>query len=109
MWDAWLVSHVAYLFYTNIVYFSVSETNTRPISVRVRSIPGLLAIERNLTEHFLTTRRKETRSINKWGALITKTAIALFLNNQQFFSPSSKEGEEITYELALQLLSKSVQ
>ena len=81
--------------------------NIRSISEKIRSIPGLLDIERNLTEHFLTTRRQKTRSINKWGALITKAAIALFLNDQLFFAPSSTEGEEITYELTLQLLSKS--
>lgn len=72
----------------------------------IRSITGVIATEGNLTQYILKNRRQQTRSINKWGPQVTRTAVALFLSDREFFSPGNRTGEEIAYELSLQLLSK---
>lgn len=65
-------------------------------------------IERDLTQYFLNTRQQQAHITNKWGTDITRTAVALFLTDERFFAPGNEIGEEIAYELALQLMSKLV-
>lgn len=65
-------------------------------------------IKTGLTQYFLNTRQQQPHITNKWGTDITRTAAALFLSDARYFAPGNETGEEIAYELALQLMSKLV-
>lgn len=64
--------------------------------------------EEYLTQYLLKTRLEHNAATNKWGTDVTKTAVALFLRDPQFFAASNETGDEIAYELTLQLMSKLV-
>lgn len=76
-----------------------------PLGYEITSISGVEAAKKNLTNYFLNSRQS-TRSINKWGSNIMRTAMALFLPDSQFFAPGNITGEEIGYELSMRLMSK---
>lgn len=63
--------------------------------------------QQTLIQYFLNLRQ-QTNSVKKWGTDITRTAVALYFYDPQFFAAGNETGEEITYELTLQLMSKLV-
>lgn len=83
------------------LYFFLSESS-------IRYFTGVIATERNLTQYFLRTWRQQARFIDKWGTQVARTAVALFLNDQSFFTSGNRTGEEIAQELSLKLLSKLI-
>ncbi|XP_054707056.1 uncharacterized protein CG3556-like [Uloborus diversus] len=51
-------------------------------------------------------RRKNGTTSNKWGHELHRTAVALYLSDPSFFAPGNTTGQEMAYELIIQLLSK---
>ncbi|XP_054708129.1 uncharacterized protein CG3556-like [Uloborus diversus] len=95
----------------------VSSTTPRSISTRnaevstssekpaVHEIIGVNKSKWSLRSWFLSRRKNGTTS-NKWGHELHRTATALYLSNSAFFAPGNLTGQEMAYELTIQLLSK---
>ncbi|GFY15101.1 hypothetical protein TNCV_4493541 [Trichonephila clavipes] len=49
-------------------------------------------------------RRKSGFTVDKWGSQLHRVAVALHLANESIFSPGNTTGQEISYELTIQLL-----
>ncbi|GFX37041.1 hypothetical protein TNCV_1175411 [Trichonephila clavipes] len=60
------------------------------------------AIERLIT--WFKQRRKSGSISDKWGSQLHRVAVALHLANESTFSPGSTIGQEIRYELNIQML-----
>ncbi|GFQ85334.1 uncharacterized protein TNCT_455201 [Trichonephila clavata] len=66
--------------------------------------PGVAEARQQLIWWFLK-RSKSNVIINKWGTQLHRITVGLFLANDSIFSPDSSIGQEIRYELSIQLLS----
>ncbi|GFY72798.1 low-density lipoprotein receptor-related protein 2 [Trichonephila inaurata madagascariensis] len=65
---------------------------------------GVAEARQKLMSWFLQ-RSKSDVIINKWGTQLHRIAVGLFLANDSIFSPGNRIGQEIRYELSIQLLS----
>ncbi|GIY60884.1 uncharacterized protein CDAR_288501 [Caerostris darwini] len=75
-----------------------TRQNVNPLSSSIESA------QRKLTSWFLGGKKTETGT-EKWGAQLHRTAVALFLSNGTIFSAGHRTGEELTYEIAIRLLT----
>ncbi|GFT46136.1 gastric intrinsic factor [Trichonephila clavipes] len=75
------------------------------IGNKVFNVPGVASNRERLISWF-KQRRKSGSSVNKWGSQLHRVAVALYLANESFFSPGNIIGQEITYELTIQLLHR---
>ncbi|GFS30252.1 gastric intrinsic factor [Trichonephila inaurata madagascariensis] len=69
------------------------------------NVPGVTSARERLISWF-KQRRKSGSSVDKWGSQLHRVAVALHLANGSFFSPGNTIGQEITYELTIQLLHR---
>ncbi|GFS59265.1 gastric intrinsic factor [Nephila pilipes] len=51
-------------------------------------------------------RRKSGSAVDKWGVQLHRVAVALYLADESIFSPDNSTGQEISYELTIQLLRR---
>ncbi|GFT67125.1 techylectin-5A [Nephila pilipes] len=65
--------------------------------------PRLAAAKERLISWF-KERRKSGSTIEKWGSQLHRIAVALYLADESIFSPGNSTGQEISYELTIQLL-----
>ncbi|PRD22546.1 UNVERIFIED_CONTAM: Gastric intrinsic factor [Trichonephila clavipes] len=70
---------------------------------KVLNVPGVASARAKLISWF-KQRRKSGSTVNKWGSQLTRVAVALHLANESIFSPENTTGQEISYELTIQLL-----
>ncbi|GBM99361.1 hypothetical protein AVEN_124425-1 [Araneus ventricosus] len=71
----------------------------------VMKIPGVAAAKIKLQTWFLQ-KRKESICTDKWGPQIHRIAVALHLADESTFDPGNNTGDEIRYELTIQLLHR---
>ncbi|GFU23430.1 gastric intrinsic factor [Trichonephila clavipes] len=72
---------------------------------KVLNVQGVATAKERLISWF-KQRRKSSSSVDKWGSQLHRVAVALHLANVSFFSPGNTIGQEITYELTIQLLHR---
>ncbi|GFU23455.1 gastric intrinsic factor [Trichonephila clavipes] len=72
---------------------------------KVLNVPGVASARERLISLF-KQRRKSGSSVDKWGSQLHRVAVALHLANEYIFSPGNTIGQEITYELTIQLLHR---
>ncbi|GFX36202.1 low-density lipoprotein receptor-related protein 2 [Trichonephila clavipes] len=71
--------------------------------IDVLSIPGAVSARGKLFSWFMQ-RRKSGSTVDKWSSQLPRVAVALYLANASIFSPGNTTGQEISYELTIQLL-----
>ncbi|GFS87092.1 uncharacterized protein NPIL_669151 [Nephila pilipes] len=67
--------------------------------------PKFTAAKERLLSWF-KQRRKSGSSVDKWGSQLHRVAVALHLADESIFSPGDSTGQEISYELTIQLLRR---
>ncbi|GFR27223.1 gastric intrinsic factor [Trichonephila clavata] len=67
--------------------------------------PGIISARVRLISWF-KERRKSGSTVDKWGYQLPRVAVALHLANESIFSPGNTAGQEISYELTIQLLHR---
>ncbi|PRD30571.1 UNVERIFIED_CONTAM: Lrp2 [Trichonephila clavipes] len=70
---------------------------------KVLNVPGVASTRARLISWF-KQRRKSGSTVDKWGFQLHRVAVALHLANESIFSPGNTTGQEISYELTIQLL-----
>ncbi|GFY72800.1 gastric intrinsic factor [Trichonephila inaurata madagascariensis] len=70
---------------------------------KVLNVPGVDSARARLISWF-KRRRKSGSTVDKWGFQLHRVAVALHLANESIFSPGNTTGQEISYELTIQLL-----
>ncbi|GFQ85329.1 gastric intrinsic factor [Trichonephila clavata] len=70
---------------------------------KVLNVPGAASTRSRLISWF-KERRKSGSTVNKWGSQLPRVAVALHLANESIFSPGNTTGQEISYELTIQML-----
>ncbi|GFY72801.1 gastric intrinsic factor [Trichonephila inaurata madagascariensis] len=69
----------------------------------VLDVPGIASVKAKLIS-WIKQRRKSDSTVDKWGSQLPRVAVALYLANESIFSPENTIGQEISYELTIQLL-----
>ncbi|GFT52698.1 uncharacterized protein NPIL_325992, partial [Nephila pilipes] len=67
--------------------------------------PKFTAAKERLLSWF-KQRRKSGSTVDKWGTQLYRVAVALHLADESIFSPGDSTGQEISYELTIQLLRR---
>ncbi|GFQ79330.1 gastric intrinsic factor [Trichonephila clavata] len=75
------------------------------IGNKVLNVPGVASARARLISWF-KERRKLGSTVDKWGSQLPRVAVALHLANESIFSPGNLTGQEISYELTIQLLHR---
>ncbi|GBN06678.1 hypothetical protein AVEN_56727-1 [Araneus ventricosus] len=73
----------------------------------VIKVPSVFKAKKKLETWFLQRRRLSSRKF-KWGSQVHRIAVALHLANESTFDPGNGTGDEIRYELSLQLLHRLI-
>ncbi|GFT58441.1 hypothetical protein NPIL_376061, partial [Nephila pilipes] len=68
-------------------------------------LAGSSATKENLISWF-KQKRKSGSTTDKWGSQLHRIAVALYLADESIFSPGNSTGQEISYELTIQLLRR---
>ncbi|GFT22526.1 uncharacterized protein NPIL_431351, partial [Nephila pilipes] len=66
-------------------------------------LPGFSSAKEKLFSWF-KQKRKSGSTTDKWGSQLHRIAVALYLADDSTFSPRNSTGQEISYELTIQLL-----
>ncbi|GFY66735.1 gastric intrinsic factor [Trichonephila inaurata madagascariensis] len=69
------------------------------------NVPGIASARVRLISWF-KERRKRGSTVDKWGSQLPRVAVALHLANESIFSSENTIGQEISYELTIQLLHR---
>ncbi|GFQ90524.1 gastric intrinsic factor [Trichonephila clavata] len=72
---------------------------------KVLNVPGVASARARLISWF-KERRKSRSTVDKWGPQLPRVAVALHLANESIFSSENTFGQEIIYELTIQLLHR---
>ncbi|KAG8175711.1 hypothetical protein JTE90_021361 [Oedothorax gibbosus] len=70
----------------------------------VTKVANVASAKLHCINWFMNRRKKNT--IHKWGHQLHRTAVALYLADENFFAVDNVTGHEIRYELTIRLLSK---
>ncbi|GFT05653.1 hypothetical protein NPIL_158161 [Nephila pilipes] len=84
----------------------IAATKEEDVAMKVKKDlkdPILAAAKERLISWF-KQRRKSGSTIEKWGSQLHRIAVALYLADESIFSPGNSTGQEISYELTIQLL-----
>ncbi|GFY44235.1 gastric intrinsic factor, partial [Trichonephila inaurata madagascariensis] len=66
-------------------------------------VPGVASARARLIS-LLKERRKPGSTVDRWGSELPMVAVALHLANESIFDPGNTIGQEISYEISIQLL-----
>ncbi|GFQ68569.1 gastric intrinsic factor, partial [Trichonephila clavata] len=72
---------------------------------KVLNVPRVASVRARLISWF-KERRKTESTVDKWGSQLPRVAVALHLANESIFSSENTFGQEISYELTIQLLHR---
>ncbi|GFQ79328.1 hypothetical protein TNCT_58171 [Trichonephila clavata] len=72
---------------------------------KVLNVPGVASARARLISWF-KERRKSRSTVDKWSSQLPRVAVALHLANESTFSSENTIGQEISYELTIQLLHR---
>ncbi|GBM63912.1 hypothetical protein AVEN_10299-1 [Araneus ventricosus] len=81
-----------------------NNTAETPTNIALQSTEHTVA-KSKLKSWFLR-RKKPGSGTDRWGSQVHRIAVALHLADSSTFSPGNRTGEEIRYELAMQLLHR---
>ncbi|GFY52102.1 gastric intrinsic factor [Trichonephila inaurata madagascariensis] len=82
---------------------SIPASEDLTAGIEVLNVAGIASARAKLISWF-RQMRKSGSTVDKWGSQLPRVAVALHLANESFFSPENTTGQEMSYELTIQLL-----